>query len=274
MMMWLMFLPVLITMDKRVRYVISSVVSAIGFWSFLTLPYESRYFGLLAGVVLMVFCFWFGLGIIFTTDFFNRMMTAMLPVLFFISFGMFAVLLPNSWWLTLLVSLFFGVIVYVMFLVENVFWVAIGFRTVPLYRAAYTVGLIIMIMTAFMAFNSLYSFKMSPWLNFVAVGVIGIWLFLYHFWSVAIELADDGKKQRRWAYALISGLSLAEIALVLSFWPIGIFKTSVYLVSMVYVLAGLIQAAIRDRLFKRIWLQYVWIAVAIVLAVVVTTSWK
>jgi hypothetical protein len=73
---------------------------------------------------------------------------------------------------------------------------------------------------------------------------------------------------------LVSGLVLAEIALVLSFWPIGIFKTSVYLVSIVYVLAGLIQAVIRDRLFKRVWLQYVWIAVAIVLAVVVTTSWK
>jgi len=261
-------------MDKRIRYIISSVVSAVGFWFFLNLPYDTRYFGLIAGVVLMIFCFWFGLGIIFTSDFYNRMMTAIMPVMFFVSFGLFVVLLPESWWLMLLICLFFGIIIYVMFLVENVFWVAIGYKTVPLYRAAYTVGLILMLMTAFFSYNSFYSFKLSPWLNFLLAGAIGIMLFVYHFWAVAIELPDDGKKRGIWTYSLISGLILAEFALALSFWPIGIFKSSVYLVSLVYVMAGLIQADIRDRLFRKIWLQYVWIAIAIMLAIVVTTIWK
>lgn len=272
--MWLMCFPDLTIMDKRIRYVISSIISAIGFWSFLTLPYESRYFGLVAGVVLLIFCFWFGLGIIFTNDFRNRIMTAILPSLFFISYGMFAVLLPDSWWLQAIISLLFGFVIYAMFLVENVFWVAIGYRTVPLYRAAYTVGLIMMIMTAFFAYNSLFSYKFSPWFNFVLVGVVGVLLFVYHFWSVAIELPDDGKKKNAWIYSIVPALILAEISLVLSFWPIGIFKSSVYLVSVVYVLSGLIQSEVRERLFRRIWLQFTWIGVAIVLAIVLTTKFR
>ena len=56
-----MFLPVLIIMSKRFKYFISALFSALGFFVFVTLPYDSRYFGLMVGIVLVVFCFWFGL---------------------------------------------------------------------------------------------------------------------------------------------------------------------------------------------------------------------
>lgn len=261
-------------MDKRIKYLISSFFSAAGFFFFLSLPIESRYFGLMAGIVLAVFCFWFGLGIVFTDDFYTRMMSILLPSGFFVGFGLFAALLPYSWWLAVGASIFFGMVYYTLFLVENVFLVAIGFKTVPLYRAAYTVSLIILLMVSFFMLNSLYSFRLPFWGNSLGVLVISLLLFFYQFWAVSIELPDDGKSKRISDYTVLPAYLVSTLAFILSFWPIGIFKSSVYLVSVIYILAGLIQAEIKERLFKNVWWQYSWIGGGVVLAVVLLTNWK
>ena len=129
-----------------------------------------------------------------------------------------------------------------MFLVENVFLVAIGFRTPPLYRAAYTVGLILLLLSSFFLFNSLFSFKFNYWLNMILVFIISAVIFLYIFFSVTIELPDDGKDKNIWYYVLVPSILTAEMALALSFWPTGIFKGSIYLVMIVYILSSLIHA--------------------------------
>jgi len=63
------------------------------------------------------------------------------------------------------------------------------------------------------------------------------------------------------------------LALVFSFWPVNIFKGSIYLVSAVYVLSGLIEADIRGRLFRKTWLMFSWIGAAIVLGILLVTRW-
>ncbi|MDD4785442.1 MAG: hypothetical protein PHH12_03220 [Candidatus Shapirobacteria bacterium] len=257
-------------MSKRFRYLISSLLATVGFYFFLSLPYESHYYGLLVGIVLIIFCFWFGLGIVFDKSIYIRLMSIVMPVAFFVGFSLFATLLPQTFLLTILYSVFFGIINYSMFLVENVFLVAIGFRTPPLYRAAYTVGLILLLLTSFFLFDSLFSFKFIYWLNIILVFLISMVIFLYVFFSVTIELPDDGKDKNVWYYVLVPSLLMSEIALVLSFWPVGIFKGSIYLVMIVYILSGLMHAELRDRLFKRTWLIYVWVGVATILGVILT----
>ncbi len=274
MMMWLMCLLDLITMSKRFKYLISSILSALGFFMFVGLPYESRYFGLMAGMVLVMFCFWFGLGIVFTDDFDLRMMSVILPTFFFAGFGLFIALIPYSFASAVFFSLVFGVVYYVLFLVENVFMVAIGYKTVPLYRAAYTVSLIILLLTAFFMFDTLFSFRLFFVWNVLGVAIISAIIFLYQFWAVAIELSDDGKGKDRRGFVLWPTVVLTEISLCLSFLPTGIFKGSVYLVAIIYILSGLIQAEIRDRLFKRTYMMYVWTMVALVLAILLATRWR
>jgi hypothetical protein len=159
---------------------------------------------------------------------------------------------------------------YAMFLVENVFLVAIGFRTPPLYRAAYTVGLILLLLTSFFLLNSLFSFKLIYWLNMLLVFIVSMVIFLYVFFSVTIELPDDGKNKNVWYYVLVPSLLMSEIALVLSFWPVGIFKGSIYLVMLVYILSSLMHAELRERLFKRTWLVFVWVGMATVLGIILT----
>lgn len=257
-------------MSKRLKYLISSILATIGFYFFLNLPYDSHYYGLLVGIVLIVFCFWFGLGIVFDKSIYVRLMSIVLPVAFFIGFALFATLLPQNLLLTLIYSFFFGIVSYAIFLVENVFLVAIGFRTPPLYRAAYTVGLILLLISSFFLFDSLFSFKFVYWLNMLLVFVLSMIIFMYIFFSVTIELANDGKNKNVWFYVLVPSLMMIEVALALSFWPIGIFKGSIYLVMMVYIISGLLHAELRERLFKRTWMIYVWVGVATVLGIILT----
>lgn len=261
-------------MSKRFKYFISSLFSALGFFMFITLPYDSRYFGLMVGVVLVVFCFWFGLGIIFEKSFYIRIMSVLMPVGFFAGFGLFGALLPNNTIWAVMMSIIFGLMLYGMFLVENVFLVAIGFKTVPLYRAAYTVSLIITLLSAFFMFDSLFSFRLNFWWNGLWTMLISLLVFSYQFWAIAIELPDDGKSKNMKTYVLVPAILIAELATVFSFWPTGIFKGSVYLVSVIFILSGLIQADLRDRLFRRTWLQYVWVGVAVVAAAMLTTKWR
>lgn len=272
------FIVVLTTMNKglgkRFRYVVSSIASAIGFAMFISLPFESRYFGLMAGVVLVVFCVWFGLGIIFSESLETRLLTILLPTMLFGGFGMFGSLIADSWWMVLLLSGVFGLVMYGMFLVENVFLVAIGFKTVPLYRAAYTVSLILLLVSSFFMYDSMFSFRLSFVWNSLISFLMALVVFAYQFWAVAIELPDDGKSLNRRAYILIPALLVAELTFVLSFWPAGIFKWSIYLVSAIYILCGLIQADIRERLFARTQLTYLWISLAVLTAIFLVTRWN
>lgn len=261
-------------MSKKIRYLISSILSAIGFYFFISLPYDSHYYGLSVGVVLVAFCFWFGLGIIFEKSLYIRLMSVILPIGFFIGFGLFSALLPQNFLVTFLSSVIFGVIAYVIFLVENVFLVSIGNRTPPLYRAAYTVGFILWLLMSFFLFDSLFSFKFNYWINALGVFGVSFLVFLYLFYSVTIELPDDGENKNLWYYSLVPAFILSQLALVLSFWPVGIFKGSVYLVAIIYVLSSLIQLDLRDRLFKRSWLVFIWVFIAIILGIILTTNWK
>ncbi len=259
---------------KRLRYLVSSIAVTAGFYLYLNLPYEIKYWGLMVGVVLMVFCFWFGLGIVFSGSFYLRLMSILLPVELFVGLGLFMALLPLGYFGILIVSLLFGAWCYVIFLVENVFLVSVGYKRVPLYRAAYTVSLVTLLLNSFLAFNSLWSFRLPFWANFVITFVIGVVTFSYQFWAVAIELADDGKSKNIWAYVLIPSLLLSQLALIWSFWPLGIFRGSIYLVAVVYILCSLLQADVRERLFKRVWQQYLWIGMATVVGLLTMTKWR
>ena len=261
-------------MSKRVRYIISSLLSGVAFYFYINLPYESQYYGLLVGIVLIAFCFWFGLGITFGQSLYTRLMSIILPVGFFVGFALFTTLLPQSLLIMLFLSAFFALIIYIMFLVGNVFLVSIGSRMPPLYRSAYTVGFMLLLITSFFLFNSLFSFRFTYWLNAILVFVISALIFLYLFYSVTIELVDDGADKPMWYYVLVPSFLLAQLSLVLSFWPVGILKGSIYLVAIIYVISSLMQMELRDRLFKRSWFTFVWIFIAIVLGMIFTTSWR
>lgn len=261
-------------MSKRLRYLVSSAMSAMGFFLMLRLPYESIYFGLGLGVVLTIISFWFGLSIIFSESLYTRLMVAVLPLLFFVSLGLFLSLLPLTVVASLIISGVFLVVIYTLFLVENVFLVAIGYRRVPLYRAAYTVSLMILLLTSFFLFDGLFSYRLDYWWNVLLVFLGSCSIFMYQFWAITIELPDDGKNKSKLLYVVLPSIIMAQLALAFSFWPVGIFKGSVYLVFFIYLISALLQAEVRERLFVPGAKIYFGVGVAAVLAIMYVTSWR
>ena len=149
---------------------------------------------------------------------------------------------------------------YASLLTENVFIVTIKYKTVPLYRAASVTGFLLSLLIGFSIFNSIFSLKYSPWINGLLV-FIGSFLIFYHlFWSTAIAETEE---KNFFIYVLVCSLLVAELAIAVSFWPLDVGLASLYLVSMTYVLGGIVQAKIRERLFKRTLWEYIAIGLGI-----------
>lgn len=261
-------------MSKRIKYFLAALVNCVILMVFLMLSYEARYYGLLLGTLFVVGTTWFGLGLNLSQSLYIRVMSVLLPVAFFVGYGLFTALLPYSFLLTIILGIFGGMITYIIYLVENVFLIAIGFRTVPLYRAAYTMSLIVLLITSFFLFDSMFSFSLIYWANGILTFIISIIIFAYHFFSVTIELPDDGVSKDFKAYILLPAWLMSQLAIVLSFWPVGIFKGSIYLVCTIYVISGLLQSDLRERLFKKTWMSFLWIGVAVILGIIVMTGWR
>jgi len=260
-------------MSKRWRYFISTLLSVFGFYMYLSLPVDSRYYGLALEIGLVVFCFWFGLGVIFENNIDQKLMVIILPLIFSLGYSLFCALLSLNQFYMIFLSVIFGLMIYTMFLLENVFLVVIGFKTVPMYRAAYTTSLIFTLFSSFFVFNSILSFKWPFYINFFGVGLLSVILFLYQFWAIAIELPDDGVGKGKWIYATVAGFMMGELGLAFSFWPVGVFKGSIYLVCAIYILSGLFQADIKERLFKSVLINYGLIGIAVTVAIILTNTW-
>ncbi len=261
-------------MPRRFRFLLVSILSAILFLIFIAIPYEWRYWALAMDVLLLIVLVWWGLMMKKGMPLLLRLMTVFLPIGFFIGYGLFVAIIPYNFIAGLIESIFFGTIIYIIFLVQNVFLFAVGYKTVPLYRAAYTMGSILMLLTTFFLFDSLFSFNLNYWLNMIFVFVICMLIFAYHFFSVSIELPDDGKNLDIRSYIMVPAFIMSQLALVFSFWPVGIFKGSIYLTAIIYIIAGLIQSDIRGRLFRRTILSFLWIGVAVVLGIILMTGWR
>jgi len=259
-------------LNKKVRFLTASLFLSLFFFLLLLVPYSWRYQALLLLSFLTAMVYWWSLRLLFSNGWFLKMMVVLLPLSLIIGLSLFLAMLSLSLFFKLLFAVFIAFLFYVIFLVENIFLVAIGYKTVPLYRSAYTVSLILVLLTAFFLFDSLFSFRFMYYWNAFGVLLISLVLFSYQFWAIRIELSDDGS-DKSMAYVWVPALIMAELAMVFSFWPVGIFKGSVYLVSFIYIISGLMQAEIRDRLFKKTWKSLLWVLGSLVMAMLVATKW-
>ena len=254
-------------MNKKFKFFLLSLISACLFLIFVSLPFEWRYYGLAVTVLGVSLAFWYGFGKI-------KLHFILLPVSLFLGYSLFATLLPFTAILVIILSIIYGVICYFIFLLQNVFVVAIEYKTVPLYRAAHTVGLIISLFSAFFLFNTIFSFRWLFVWNALSVFLVSIVLFYYNFWSVMIENYNENNNKKWFNYVFVTSFLMSQMAIVFSFWPVGIFKGSIYLVSLMYIIFGLLQSDLRERFFKKVWLSFLWIGIAIILGIILMTEWR
>ncbi len=137
-------------------------------------------------------------------------------------------------------------------------------------RAAHAVGFLLTLLTAFFLYDTILSFRLPFWLNFILVFLVSLPLFLQGLWSINLE---ERISYQIWFYSLALSLVVAEGALALSFWPMTVSANSLALITIMYVVLGLTQHHLSQRLFKRTINEYVTVGIIVLAVIIMTTHW-
>lgn len=254
-------------MRKRQKMVLSALFLSIGLVGVQTLPLEIRYFligGL--GVVAWLLSGWSlkeGLTGI-------EWLTSTLPsVLFTVAVGMFYILLPGAWWARTIIALVFAVGQYALLLTANIFSVA-AIRTIALFRAASAVGFVMTLVTGFFLFDTIFSFRIFfPYVG-LSVTATSFLLLLPALWSVELLPKISSRVAM---YSVWMSLFMGIIAMAITFLPISISVSSLFLSTMLYVYLGIAQHQFADRLFAKTVGEYVTVGVVVTLTMLATVGW-
>lgn len=264
------FLPIWFRrpITKRERFVIVSVLLTLGLLSIQFIEVAWRYQAIAVLALLTYFLSAWALseglnGIEWLT-------VLTLPTLFTVGASLFYFLLPEQWSVRLPVIVFYAVGCYGLLLTENIFSVA-AIRTIQLLRSAQAVGFLLTLATSFFLYNTILVFRLESWLNFLLAALVSFPLVLQALWYVRLEEAIS---RQLWLYAGMAALVLGEAALVFSFWPVTVTVGSLALTTTDYLVLGLVQHQLNERLFKKTIKEYLLTGAAILLIIFLTTRWS
>lgn len=159
---------------------------------------------------------------------------------------------------------------YILLLSENIFNVSAE-RNIPLIRAANTVSYLGTLFVSFAIFSLLFGLGLDFWFFSGLSAGVGILLFTQALWKTELEKTPSPQIT---ISSFVFGLVLGEIALALSFWPLPPAKVGLALTAALYVLLGIQQHQIKGDLNKTIVFEYLFVAAAVFLFLVITTSWR
>lgn len=158
---------------------------------------------------------------------------------------------------------------YASLLTSNILNVA-AVRSIQLLRVAHSIGFLVTVTSALFFYIVIASFHQSSFVNFAAIFFVTFPLSLQAIWSVNLE-TKIGEQIR--SFSLLIALVLAEIAWVMSFWPVGVSIFALFLAAVFYELVGIVQYHLGEKLSPRIANEFIIVAVAVFLLTIITTVW-
>lgn len=258
----------MLAISKRIRFLISSLILSVGFIGIQAID-DSYKFIAIAILVLMagifsVWSFFEGLGKDMT------ILSLVLPMLFTLGVGIFWFLLPSNIYTKIPIVIFFTLGIYILFSTMNIYTVSSS-RTIALLRAARGVGFVITLVTAFLLFDAILSLRQNVFVSSPFIFLTSLLLFLQGFWSIELDKKMDSGLLN---LSLISSLVITEFSIIISFWPVTLVVGSLFLTSGVYMLLGLGQTKLEDRLFPNAIREYLTVGAIVLVGMFFATHWK
>lgn len=254
-------------MSKRRKFVFTSSLLSLGFVAIQFLGDQNRFWAIgLLGLVTFLLFYW---SMFETLGKNMTLLTLILPVIFTLGVGIFWFLLPASIFVRIPIVIFYGVGIYILALTMNIFTVS-AIRTIALLRAARGVGFVVSLATAFLVFDAILSLKSEIYIFIPLIFIVSFLLFIQGFWSVLLEKEYLPNLTN---LSLVSSLVIIELALILYFWPITVVVGSLFLTVAFYMLLGLGQAQLEEKLFPQIVREYITVGILVFVAVLISTHW-
>lgn len=255
-------------LSKRQKIVLSAIIISLGF-ILITQPvnvlFRRYYLVAVLGVmsyVLILISLWKGM----TKT--KAILLLILPIFYVMAFPAFYFLFKYVRWLTRLpAALFFGLSLYWLILSQNILNVASD-RAIPLYRAASTANFVYTIFSFILIVSIIFSLNLPFYWNGLIVAVLSFPLSLQSLWSIKMEKLDP----QIIVYSFVISLILGESALALSFWPQASLLSALYANSIYYIFLGVLSEYLRDRLRKKVILEYSQIGAGLMLIIFFLTN--
>ena len=254
-------------MSKRLRFIISSLFLSAGFIWIQFIDDSTKFLAIAILVLLTgIFSFWsFYEGLAKNMT----LLSLILPMLFTLGVGIFWFLLPVSIYTRIPIVIFYGLGIYILSSTMNIYTVS-SQKTIALLRAAHGVGFVLTLLTSFLLFDAILSIRLNLLYSSFLVFISSFLLFWQGMWSIELEKEFDMKT---FQMALVSGLIVVELSVLIFFWPVTVVVGSLFLTSGVYLLLGLGQAKIEDRLFPSVVREYLTVGLIVLIGMFFATRW-
>lgn len=255
-------------LTKRQKILIISLLLSTSLY-FFPFANEGIRLWLLLGIILAsyVFSVW---SIFRDVSGFEFLTLFTLPTFLAASFAGFIFQFEPEDLTRLMLSITFGVVMYIILLSENIFNVSAE-RNIPLIRAANTVSYLGTLFVSFVIFSLLFGLGLDFWFFSIVVVVVSVFLFTQYLWKLELEKTPSPHITIN---SLVSGIVLGQIALSFSFWPLDPPKVGLALTAAVYVLLGILQHHMKDDLKRSTVLEYLFVAAVVFVFLAATTSWS
>lgn len=255
------------TVTKRQRFVVAVLLLSLGLFFIEHQFGKSGFYISIFLSVLSVIFFALSMHKDLRENFTPNLL--IMPFFFTLAFSLFYFLVPARFLSRILLTSIYAIGLYSLFLSLNIFTIA-SIRTIALLSSARTVSFIISLISYF--FLSTVAFSLH-------IGIVPLALLVFFFsfflvyqsiWTITLEKSI--KKNLLWS--LLLAVCLAEVSLMLWFWPSTPTLVALFLTGIFYTMVGLSHVWFEKRLFKGIIWEYVWVAVLVFCILILFTSWK
>ena len=192
-----------------------------------------------------------------------------LPFLYTLAFNLFFLLIPSRLVSRFILTGLFAFGLYSLYLAQNIFAVS-ALRTINLLRSARIVSFVVSILVMFFLVNIIFSFR----LEFFALPlIIFVLTFLLSFQSLWVYALDKSLIPTVFFFSLFTAISIMQLALVLTIWPVTAAIYSLFITGIFYTYSGLSQSWIEKRLFKGVLWEYIWVGFLSIFFLIVFSKW-
>jgi len=164
-----------------------------------------------------------------------------------------------------LASLVIALLSYILILTANI--LNIGFlEKIPLTQAGRAAHYVMTLISSFLFFSIIFSNTLNVFVKLASVFLVSYLYTLISLWTIGMQY-----KQRLLSTFAIT-LTMSVVAFVLMVWSITSEYSALVMVLIYYMLLG-IALEIREVLSSRIWLEYTFILVLVVLMLLIVSDW-
>ncbi|HYD34578.1 MAG TPA: hypothetical protein VD999_00770 [Vitreimonas sp.] len=250
-------------MRRREKFVIASILLSLGLLGVQYVTLEYRYW---AVAVLTLVSYLISAWALADDLQRHEWVTIVpFPAFYTGAVALFYFLLPEHLLSKLFILVLFCIGMYALYLTSNIYSVAKG-RTIQLLHAAHAIGLLFTLLTSLLFTNTVFSLRLPWFVNGLAIGLVHFPLVLMSLWSIELEPRISEKVT---GLALLSSVALAELGLILSFYPFSVWNQALFVMTFLYIALGLFHNFLRGRLFNKTMTEYSLVAVFLGLVFVV-----